>query len=86
MGVHPDDFNHCLSTYINAFNNRQFFEMEYRLRRYDGEYFWILDIGCPFKDIAGEFAGYIGYVYDITKNKAVEAKLKKLRPRTVSLD
>jgi diguanylate cyclase (GGDEF)-like protein/PAS domain S-box-containing protein len=77
-GVHPEDFDNCLSTYIEAFNERKIFEMEYRLRRYDGEYRWILDIGCPFKDVAGEFAGYIGYVYDITKNKEVEGKLKKL--------
>ena len=46
--------------------------MEYRLRRYDGEYRWILDIGCPFKDFNGDFAGYIGYVYDITDRKVDE--------------
>lgn len=77
-GVHPEDFGRCLAIYHEAFQARQFFQMEYRLRRFDGEYRWILDIGCPFKDVAGEFAGYIGYVYDITKNKEAEAKLIKL--------
>lgn len=71
-GVHPDDFDRCLEIYLEAFHARKFFQMEYRLRRHDGEYRWILDIGCPFKDTKGEFAGYIGYVYDITDRKMNE--------------
>jgi len=71
-GVHPEDFDRCLAIYLEAFHARKFFQMEYRLRRYDGEYRWILDIGCPFKGANGEFAGYIGYVYDITDRKMNE--------------
>jgi len=71
-GVHPEDFDRCLAIYLEAFHARKFFQMEYRLRRYDGEYRWILDIGCPFKDFNGDFAGYIGYVYDITDRKVDE--------------
>ena len=71
-GVHPEDFDRCLAIYLEAFHARNYFQMEYRLRRYDGEYRWILDIGCPFKDTKGEFAGYIGYVYDITDRKVNE--------------
>lgn len=70
--VHPDDFDRCLETYLGAFGARRFFEMEYRLRRRDAEYRWILDIGCPFKDAAGEFAGYIGYCFDVTERKRNE--------------
>lgn len=70
--VHKDDFSHCLDTYLGAFHAHKFFEMEYRLRRHDGEYRWILDIGCPFKDVNGEFAGYIGYCFDVTARKQDE--------------
>lgn len=71
-GVHPDDFDRCLETYLGAFHARQYFEMEYRLRRFDGEYRWILDIGCPFRGVDGQFAGYIGYCFDVTERKRNE--------------
>jgi PAS domain S-box-containing protein len=46
-GVHLDDLKYCLETYSAAFDARRDFNMEYRLRRYDGEYRWILDTGVP---------------------------------------
>jgi PAS domain S-box-containing protein len=70
--VHPDDFNRCLRTYVDAFDARQTFSMEYRLRRHDGEYRWLLDKGIPLWEPAGEFAGYIGSCIDITERKQAE--------------
>ena len=46
-GVHPDDFDRCLKTYVESFEARQAFKMEYRLRRHDGEWRWLLDNGTP---------------------------------------
>lgn len=49
--------------------------MEYRLRRYDGEYRWIFDRGVPFTDDARAFAGYIGSCVDVDeRRKAQEAQ------------
>jgi PAS domain S-box-containing protein len=67
QGVHPDDFQQCLGTYVGAFDARQAFSMEYRLRRADGAYRWILDNGVPRFDAQGQFTGYIGSCIDITE-------------------
>jgi len=68
-GVHPDDLEMCFKTYIDAFNAQRSFDMEYRLRRHDGEYRWISDSGRPFYDAEGAFSGYIGFCLDITEKK-----------------
>jgi PAS domain S-box-containing protein len=70
--VHADDFDRCLKTYVDAFDARQPFSMEYRMRRHDGEYRWVLDNGIPLWEPAGEFAGYIGSCVDITERKQAE--------------
>ncbi len=74
-GIHPDDFQHCLDTYMTAFDARQAFSMEYRLRRFDGEYRWLVDNGVPRHDDQGTFVGYIGSCIDITARKQVEQAL-----------
>ncbi len=76
-GVHFEDFQHCVDTYIDAFNERRVFEMEYRLRRADGEYRWVLDRGTPRYTPDGNFAGYIGSCVDITDLKRLEGELRQ---------
>lgn len=71
-GVHKDDFDRCLKIYLDSFAARRVFEMEYRLKRADGEYRWLFDRGVPFFNEEGEFAGYIGSCVDI--NEAVLAR------------
>lgn len=66
-GVHPDDYDRCLEIYITSFEKRVAFEMEYRLRRHDGEWRWINDIGVPAFDDQGVFSGYIGSCLDVTE-------------------
>ena len=71
-GVHREDLAHCLEVYENAFDARQPFSMEYRLRRKDGEYRWILDSGTARTDLNGIFLGYIGSCVDITERRQAE--------------
>jgi len=77
-GVHPDDFNFCLETYVHAFDKREAFMMEYRLKNKAGEYRWISDFGRPFYDLDSTFLGYIGSCYDITESKDNLIKLEEL--------
>ena len=66
-GVHPDDMDTCMSTYLTAFRKRELFEMVYRLKRFDGQWRWINDRGVPVFDVNKEFVGYIGSCIDITE-------------------
>jgi PAS domain S-box-containing protein len=76
-GVHPEDTQRCLDIYVEAFEKREKFSMEYRLRRNDGMYRWILDDGCPRYNSKGDFIGYIGHCLDITERKRTEEALAK---------
>jgi PAS domain S-box-containing protein len=76
-GVHPDDFQRSLDAYITAFDKREAFSVDYRLRRHDGEYRWLQDDGCPRYDKNSNFVGYIGYCLDITERKLTEEAIVK---------
>jgi PAS domain S-box-containing protein len=77
-GVHPEDLPRCLETYVAAFDARQKFTMEYRLRHFDGEYRWLVDNGVPRYDDQDTFMGYIGSCIDITERMQVEQRLGRL--------
>ncbi|MHB1115216.1 sensor domain-containing diguanylate cyclase [Sideroxydans sp.] len=76
--VHEEDRLRCLDTYASAFEARQPFTMEYRLRRHDGEYRWIIDHGVPNHDAAGGFIGYIGSCLDISDRHEMETLIRQM--------
>jgi PAS domain S-box-containing protein len=65
QGVHPEDLNPCVKTYLDHFARQEPFRMEYRLRRHDGVYRSIVDCGVPFTRVDGTFAGFIGSCVDV---------------------
>jgi PAS domain S-box-containing protein len=69
-GVHPDDRPGCLESYRAALAVRRPFTSEYRLRRADGEYRWMIDTGVPSVDADGRFRGYVGSAVDVTDARA----------------
>jgi PAS domain S-box-containing protein len=80
-GVHPEDLDRCVLTYSWAFDRRESFEMEYRLRHASGEYRWLRDMGTPNFDSHGDFIGYIGHCFDITERKHIEAELVRAKEK-----
>lgn len=80
-GVHPDDFDRCLQIYTTSFASREIFEMEYRLRRFDGEYRWLFDRGVPYYDSSNEFRGYIGSCIDITDRIEAQDAVKRFHEK-----
>jgi two-component system CheB/CheR fusion protein len=86
--VHPEDLAGCMETYSSAFYGRRSFQMEYRARRADGEYRWLLDNGVPRYQQGDVFAGYIGSCVDVTDLKRTQeehlAKQKLLSVGTLA--
>lgn len=83
-GVHAEDLTRCIGIYSGAFDARVDFEMEYRLRRFDGKYRWIVDYGVPRFDSEGAFCGYIGSCVDITDRKLAAESLAELSGRLIN--
>ncbi|MCV3217081.1 PAS domain S-box protein, partial [Plectonema radiosum NIES-515] len=81
QGVHPEDLQSCIDIYVNAFDAREEFSMEYRLKRYDDEYRWILDKGVPRFTSSGDFLGYIGSCIDISDRKVAEETMRESSTR-----
>jgi PAS domain S-box-containing protein len=84
-GVHPDDRDACLNTYLTSSRKREAFVLEYRLRRADGEYRWILGKGTPRTEIDGTFAGFVGCCVDVTDERLATDALRAERDRHEAL-
>jgi diguanylate cyclase (GGDEF)-like protein/PAS domain S-box-containing protein len=74
--VHADDLRHYLETYHQAFDRREAFGMEYRLRHADGDYRWVWIEASVRYDSANRFIGYIGFCYDITHRKQAGERIQ----------
>lgn len=77
-GVHPEDLDNCMQTYVTAFDKRERFSIEYRLRHASGEYRWLQDVGAPRYDATGTFLGYIGHSFDVTERIKAEGLVRLL--------
>jgi PAS domain S-box-containing protein len=75
--IHPNDLRRCLQVLDAAFEGHQPYTLEYRLRRHDGEYRWILDSGIPLLAPDGSATGYVGSIVDITEHKCAEELLRR---------
>lgn len=76
QALHPDDLQPCLKTFHDAFLAHHSFQMEYRLRRWDGQYRYVQDTGEPYINKEGKFSGFIGSSADITDRKNHENQLR----------
>jgi PAS domain S-box-containing protein len=84
-GIHHHDLERCRESYLAAFKSEQPFTMEYRLRRLDGEYRWVIDTGVPLFEADGRFGGYIGTCMDLTERKDMEDQLRRTLKEKESL-
>lgn len=82
-GIHPEDVERSWETYAEAFDRREPFQMEYRARRQDGEFRWVIDTGVPRYKADGSFAGYIGSAMDITERRLAQEALSTVSQRLI---
>lgn len=75
--VHPDDREKCSAVYNEAYKLLEPFEYDARFLRFDGQWRWMISSGKPYKDLEGNYAGYIGILYDITERKIAEEELRR---------
>lgn len=78
-GLHLEDSHSFLAQYDRSFDARKKFSIEHRLRRYDGQYCWILNNAVPRFDSDGTFLGYIGSAIDVSQRREAETNLQHQR-------
>ena len=82
-GIHPDDLESWNEICTRAFAARERFTTEFRLRRFDGQYRWVMSRGVPRFRSDGTFSGYIGCCDDITDHKEAEAARAEISGRLI---
>lgn len=83
--IHPGDRAARAASFETALRSRGSFASQFRLRRGDGEYRWVLDHGDPLFSPSGEFEGYVGSCIEIHKQKATEEGLRLLADTSASV-
>jgi PAS domain S-box-containing protein len=76
--VHPGDRDNYLAAYRTARQSKRLFEVEYRLRRHDGEYRWVMERGTPIMDPRGELRGYLGFRHDTTERREIDSVRREI--------
>jgi PAS domain S-box-containing protein len=77
--IHPNDLDKYVVARTNAEYSMDAFQLELRIRRFDGVYRWCLIVGRPYFDLDNQYAGYLGSIYDINDQKEVEEDLRRYR-------
>jgi PAS domain S-box-containing protein len=86
LDVHPEDRPRVLDQYRDALERHAPFRLEYRLRRHDGVYRWVLDNGAPIIGAGGEFAGFIGSAVDITEMREAAEERELVAAREARIE
>lgn len=92
--IHESDRENYKATSTRNFLEKQIFSIEYRLKRNDGEYRWVLETAKPMFSPDGKFTGYIGNGTEIHLQKTlsdqlnlhVQQRTQELRETNIELE
>jgi len=76
--IHPDEYESAKTAFLAANAAREIFSIDYRLRRHDGSYRWVIDTGLPRFDENGDFAGFVGTVVDVHDRAMLQQEQQRL--------
>lgn len=76
LAVHPEDREAAGAAFREASASRTDYAIDFRLRRADGAYRWVIDTGRPRVDEHGQFVGFVGSVIDVHSRREAEARLR----------
>jgi PAS domain S-box-containing protein len=79
--VHPDDRERTLASWQRAVADQGVYDLEYRIRRQDGEYRWFKARGVPIRDEQGRIVKWFGTCTDIEDAKQAEEELRQSEER-----
>ncbi len=71
LGVHPEDMRRCAELFVEPLRRLAPFEVEYRLRRHDGIYRWILERGVPVRE-ENAVQGFVGACFDVQERREAQ--------------
>jgi PAS domain S-box-containing protein len=77
--LHPDDRDATRKSWTDALGGRGAYDVEYRVRRFDGEYRWFKTRGVPIRDSGGGIYKWFGTCTDITAGKQFEEELRQAK-------
>src|SRR5215467_12908376 len=73
-GIHRDDRTRCMGTFFEHVEQQRSFAIEFRLRRYDGQYEHVIHVGAPYRDNTGNFAGFIASCTGLDEQRRATAQ------------
>jgi PAS domain S-box-containing protein len=84
--LHPDDAAHTWRLWNHSLKTGAYYEVEYRMRRSDGQYRWLLARAMPVRDDEGRIVRWFGTCTDIHDRKSSTETLERLvAERTMEL-
>lgn len=75
---HPDDSERAQRAWIHSLQTGDLYETKFRMKRYDGQYRWLLARAMPFRNMDGVITRWFGTSTDIHEQKKTEEQLEIL--------